>query len=410
MIPVKWKKLPLHEVANVQTGLAKGKKDIKNPRTLPYLRVANVQDGYLDLSLIKSIEVEESNIDRYLLKPGDVLLTEGGDFDKLGRGAIWQGEINPCLHQNHIFVVRPKDKSLMPQFLSFLTGSAYGKAYFLKCSKQSTNLASINSTQLKEFPVLLPPLTEQKKIVEAANVWNSAIEKTERLIAAKEKHLCALYQKCFQPSSSMNASWKSRKLATYLISRNEKAIPSEDVPLYSLTIENGVTAKTDRYNRDFLVKDTDSKTYKVVYPGDIVFNPANLRWGAIARSAVKHKVVISPIYEVLEIIEDIIDPELLTHAITSPRQIGIYATKTEGTLIERMAVKLDAFLLTEILLPETLAEQRKIATLLCTARQEIDLLKKQLEAYRQQKRGLMQKLLTGQWRVKIGLSGGGKYE
>jgi type I restriction enzyme S subunit len=199
----------------------------------------------------------------------------------------------------------------------------------------------------------------------------------------------------------MNASWKSRKLATYLVARNEKAIPSGDVPLYSLTIENGVTAKTDRYNRDFLVKDMDSKTYKVVYPGDVVFNPANLRWGAIARSVVEHKVVISPIYEVLEIKKDIVDPELLTHAITCPRQIGIYATKTEGTLIERMAVKLDAFLFTEILLPETLEEQRKIAALLCTARKEIDLLKKQLEAYRQQKRGLMQKLLTGQWRVKI---------
>jgi type I restriction enzyme S subunit len=185
------------------------------------------------------------------------------------------------------------------------------------------------------------------------------------------------------------------------ISRNEKAIPTEDVPLYSLTIANGVTAKTERYNRDFLVKDIDSKAYKVVCPGDIVFNPANLRWGAIARSAVEHKVVISPIYEVLEIRKDIVDPELLTHAITCPRQIGIYATKTEGTLIERMAVKLDAFLLIEILLPESLNEQRKIGRLLRAAREEIDLLKKKLDAYRQQKHGLMQKLLTGQWRVKV---------
>jgi type I restriction enzyme S subunit len=262
-------------------------------------------------------------------------------------------------------------------------------------------MVKINKGVLEKLPVPLPPYKEQVAIAELLAIWNCAIEKTERLIAAKDRYLCALYQKCFQAGTSMNASWKSRKLATYLVARNEKAIPSGDVPLYSLTIENGVTAKTDRYNRDFLVKDMDSKTYKVVYPGDVVFNPANLRWGAIARSVVEHKVVISPIYEVLEIKKDIVDPELVTHAITCPRQIGIYATKTEGTLIERMAVKLDAFLFTEILLPETLEEQRKIAALLCTARKEIDLLKKQLEAYRQQKRGLMQKLLTGQWRVKI---------
>ena len=198
----------------------------------------------------------------------------------------------------------------------------------------------------------------------------------------------------------MNASWKSAKLSEYLRSRNEKSLPSEEIPLYSLTIEDGVTAKTDRYNRDFLVKDSDSKTYKVVYPGDIVFNPANLRWGAIARSEIDHKVVISPIYEVLEIRKTVVDPELLNHALTCPRQIGIFASKTEGTLIERMAVKLDAFLLTEILLPETIEEQRKIAILLDSAKKEILLLKKQANAYRRQKRGLMQQLLTGQWRIK----------
>ncbi|WP_293725733.1 hypothetical protein [Thiolapillus sp.] len=152
-------------------------------------------------------------------------------------------------------------------------------------------------------------------------------------------------------------------------------------------------------NRDFLVKDNGSKTYKVVYPGDIVFTTSNLRWGAIARSHVEHKVVISPIYEILKIKTDKIDPAFLEHALTCPRQIGIFATRTEGTLIERMAVKLDAFLLTEIMVPPTIDEQQKVASFLDMARDEIKLLKSQVVAYRKQKRGLMQKLLTGQWRV-----------
>ena len=134
-------------------------------------------------------------------------------------------------------------------------------------------------------------------------------------------------------------------------------------------------------------------------PGDIVFNPSNLRWGAIARSHVEHKVAISPIYEVLEIKTEKIDPGFLEYALTCPRQIGIFATRAEGTLIERMAVKLDAFLLTEILVPSNREEQQEVASFLNLARKEIELLKRQAAAYRKQKRGLMQKLLTGDWRL-----------
>lgn len=132
---------------------------------LPYLMVANVQDGFLNLDEIKEIEVSAEQVERYSLVDGDVLFTEGGDYDKLGRGTVWQGEIKNCLHQNHIFVVRPHAEVLNPYFLSYQAGSRYGKQYFLKCSKQTTNLASINSAQLKGFPVLMPTIEEQVQIV-----------------------------------------------------------------------------------------------------------------------------------------------------------------------------------------------------------------------------------------------------
>jgi type I restriction enzyme S subunit len=99
------------------------------------------------------------------LQSGDVLMTEGGDFDKLGRGYVWEGQIAGCLHQNHIFAVRPLKEVLHPRFLSALMGSGYGRAYFTATAKQSTNLASTNSTKLKNFLVPLPPRTEQNVIV-----------------------------------------------------------------------------------------------------------------------------------------------------------------------------------------------------------------------------------------------------
>lgn len=134
-----WKIQPLKNCAFVQTGIAKGKRygpdeDIVE---LPYLRVANVQDGYLDLEEIKTIAVERTNVDKYSLQLGDVLMTEGGDYDKLGRGTVWRGDIENCLHQNHVFCIRTDKTKLIPEFLSYQAGSQYGKKYFLMCSKQT---------------------------------------------------------------------------------------------------------------------------------------------------------------------------------------------------------------------------------------------------------------------------------
>ena len=166
-IPQTWNIHLLSGCATVQTGVAKGKK-YKNGKivSLPYLRVANVQDGYLDLTEIKQIGVLEDEVKRYALRYGDVLLTEGGDYDKLGRGHMWRGEITPCLHQNHVFSVRANKSLLLPEYLNHITSSSYGKRYFLNNSKQTTNLASINSTQLKSLPCPLPSIKEQAEIIE----------------------------------------------------------------------------------------------------------------------------------------------------------------------------------------------------------------------------------------------------
>jgi type I restriction enzyme S subunit len=121
-VPADWSIRALNECATVQTGVAKGRRmDKGDVMEVPYLRVANVQDGYLDLAEIKNITIRRSETARYSLQSGDVVLTEGGDFDKLGRGFIWHGEVPRCVHQNHIFAVRPNRAILVPQFLAYLT-------------------------------------------------------------------------------------------------------------------------------------------------------------------------------------------------------------------------------------------------------------------------------------------------
>ena len=156
-IPESWEVVPLNKCAFVQTGITKGRKiPPEEGIELPYLRVANVQDGYLDLTEMKSITIRKKEKQRYMLEDGDVVLTEGGDFDKLGRGFIWHGQIQNCVHQNHVFAVRPDTSRLSSEFFAYQSQSPYGKRYFLSVAHKTTNLACINTTKLKAFPVLLP--------------------------------------------------------------------------------------------------------------------------------------------------------------------------------------------------------------------------------------------------------------
>lgn len=166
MSPVSWPIVPLGECCEVQTGIAKGRAvRPEDALTVPYLRVANVQDGHLNLDEMKMITIRKAEFARFSLRIGDVVLTEGGDLDKLGRGFIWNGEVAKCVHQNHVFSVRPNLSKLSSEFIAYQTQSPYGKAYFLSVAHKTTNLACINTSKLKAFPVLLPNKEEQKEIV-----------------------------------------------------------------------------------------------------------------------------------------------------------------------------------------------------------------------------------------------------
>lgn len=155
----------LSELCDIQSGITKGRKTKKAlAAKIAYLAVSNVKDGYLDLSKVKEIEVTNEEIEKYALHKGDILLTEGGDPDKLGRGCLWNDEIPNCLHQNHIFRVRLKDKQAIPaNVLMAILSSKELKSYFLKSAKQTTGIASINRTQLSNAPI---PILDNETIAE----------------------------------------------------------------------------------------------------------------------------------------------------------------------------------------------------------------------------------------------------
>ena len=178
--------IALGEAADIVSGITKGRKlNGKATREVPYLAVVNVQDKVLNLDILKTIEASEDEINRYRLQKNDLLLTEGGDPDKLGRGTLWNEEIIECIHQNHIFRVRLTSADIHPLFLNWIIGSQRGKKYFLKSAKQTTGIASINMTQLKGFPLLLPPLSLQQEFARR-------VEAIDRLKATQRESLAQL--------------------------------------------------------------------------------------------------------------------------------------------------------------------------------------------------------------------------
>lgn len=188
-IPSGWKLVCLKRIAEIQGGLTLGKHYEGSLIERPYLRVGNVQDGHLDFADVSVIELPASVAAGVALRPDDVLMTEGGDLDKLGRGHLWHGEIPGCLHQNHIFAVRCFSHKLKPMFLAYVTAAKYGRDYFEATGKKTTNLANTNATKVGQFPIPLPPPAEQEII--CAHLDKKTAE-VNRIVATIESQISTL--------------------------------------------------------------------------------------------------------------------------------------------------------------------------------------------------------------------------
>ena len=200
-IDIRFPCAPLREVATIGSGATKGRKiDPVNAIEVPYLRVANVQDGFLDLTEIKTITIKSNEKEKYALASGDLVMTEGGDADKLGRAAIWNDDLDYCAYQNHIFRIRPHTDIILSDYLRETVGSTYGKAYFLSVAKQTTGIASVNKTQLGNFLVPIPPIDLQIRYAEAI---------------AKFRSINTIFETTTKTASVLNISLMTRLLGDF---------------------------------------------------------------------------------------------------------------------------------------------------------------------------------------------------
>ena len=403
-IPPTWSWRRLEDVARVIVSNV-DKKIVPEELTVQLCNYTDVYyNRYIDSGVtLAPGSASDREMKRFQVRVDDVLITKDSeDRHDIAVPALVTEELPGVLCGYHLAIIRPKNGQLDGGFLSALLQCHRTRHLFSRLANGVTRFGlTVEAIEHVRFP--LPPFPEQQSISQIVQSCDRGAAAVERLIEKKGVRKRALMQRLLTGKvrfPEFSEPWKTYRLAQLLKPRKEKQTEDADTPLYSLTIEKGVTPKTERYDRGFLVSQERDKEYKRVEPKDIVYNPSNLRWSAIGISREEGVVLVSPIYEVLSLSDSKrFNINFVYHLLSSPRQIRIFTAYGEGTLIERIAVKLKDFLSVPVSIPD-LAEQNKIAAALNAADREVDLLRRELEFLGKQKRGLMQKLLTGEKRVK----------
>lgn len=406
MLPKGWSQVPLHTVAEVRTGLSKNASREGVVLKRPYIRVANVQSGALDLTEVKEIDVPENQVSRYTLRVGDLLLIEGnGNPENLGRSCLWGGQVPDAVHQNHVFVVRTfSSDELLPEFLAQQTQSEYGRNYFLSCAKGSTGLSSLNSSQLKSFPLLVPPPTEQRRIAQILNSWDQAIATSERLLNNSLERKRGLARDLLQGkirSKQFTSPWLQLTFRDVLkeVKRRVEWGDDQDYPLISVRRRS-----EGAFHRETL-KGSEILTKKLnyAYAGEFLISKMQVVHGAMAvvPDALDGMFISDSYLAFQSADEDRFDINFIGWLSTTQQTYKAVRRCSYGVHIEKMTFDVDMFLNEKFQMPADIEEQRFICSVLKQAESEAHTSKTHLEQLKREKAALMSQLLTGKRRVKL---------
>lgn len=337
-------------------------------------------------SIARVPEQKAKKLGKHRIKPGDIIFPRRGD---LGRIAVVTQENEGWLCGTGCLRVRLKDDVDIDYIHQYVQLALVTR--WLETNALGQTMLNLNTEIISNLPIFLAPINEQTAIATILSTWDAAIEKTERLIEGKEKHYLWLLSNLI--SNSKHPHGHIRDFTTEVSKRNSDVAIDR---VLSVTNNRGFVLPEDQFERR--VASSDLSNYKVVTSGQYAYNPSRINVGSIARLDSWDIGVLSPMYVVFKINDKKVNPDFFLHWLESHEAKERIRKSAQGSVRETVSfTDLGAI---PFPLP-SLERQKQIAESLNTAQQEIDLLKRQAEAYRKQKRGLMQKLLTGEWRVKV---------
>ena len=402
-VPKGWQVMRMAEAGEIYGGRQRS-PHLTNGTMRPYLRVANVMDGYIDASDVKQMKFTDSEFEKFKLRAGDILLNEGQSLELCGRPALYRGVPPDCCFQNTIIRFRPSPGThgnFALQLFKFLLASGR----FASISSKTTSIAHLGLSRFAGLKAAFPPSEEQPKIASILEACDRGTESQQALLAAKVERKRGLMQQLLTGKTRFKEfkgeRWRTHRLGD-LLQEVDRYVTFDDDHTYRLA---SIRRRSEGlFFREALQgNDIKTKVMKTIRAGDFILSKMQVVHGAWG--------LVTPEFDGMFVSDSYIS---LVPKDGSPLKIEFlnYLSQmrflrhlayicSHGVHIEKMTFNLEDFLHKKITIPPTLDEQAKIVGVLSACDDEIKVLQKQLEALKEQKRGLMQKLLTGEIRVKL---------
>jgi type I restriction enzyme S subunit len=355
-----------------------------------FLRMTNLPKSGIGLLLhdnkYVNLPKDSSEGTRTRVRVNDILISITAELGKIG---FIHCDLGEAYVNQHVALVRVEDPNTDPRYLAHYLASKPERNRLNRLNDSGAK-AGLSLQTINRFPVFLPPLAEQKAIADLLSTWDEAIEKTERLIQAKEANLKGQIQKLI---SQRCDSWSHIKPKKIFDTITEKNFPEEE--LLSVTQDRGVIPRSMLEGR-VMSPDGTTASYKLIKRGDFAISLRSFQ-GGIEYS--NYQGIISPAYTVLRPKIEL-NSDFYRLFFKSYIFIEKYLNLAVIGIRDGKQISIPDFLSIKIPVPP-LEEQKEIAETLSVCQYEIDLLKQNADKYKTQKRGLMQKMLTGEWRVKL---------
>ncbi len=399
-IPEKWRETQLKYISEFKSGStplrAQHERYFVNGK-IPWIKTMDLTNGKITHSneAITDLAIKETSCP--ILEPGTVLVAMYGGFNQIGRTGImtFTGSINQAISA----LIIDEEKAI-PEFVLYWLNT--NVSLWRKFAASSRKDPNITRKDVEDFPILLPPLPEQRKIADILSTWDEAIARTERLIAALEQRKKGLMQRLLTGAvrfPEFNDEWRETDLGEFFRPFSRKNTSNEDLTVLSCSTIHGIVPQTTIFGKR--IASEDIRRYKVVERGDLIYDPMLLWDASIGFLEVVERGVISPAYSTFKFKKRYGNPVYFKYLLKIHYYRQHYKYISQGTNVRRRKAPVEAFLKLKVILPATIEEQKRITEILQTCDREIDLYTQKLQALKQQKKGLMQKLLTGQVRVKV---------
>lgn len=388
MLPNGWKKVKLGEICDkIGSGSTpKGGREVYLNAGIPIIRSQNVLNGFLDLNDVAFISDEQhSKMKGTWVHPNDILLNITGA--SIGRSCVVPATVKTANVNQHVCIIRLKECADACYVCNLILSKDVQKQ--IELLSVGGGRQGLNFQQIASFSFLLPPIEEQKKIAATLSVWDSAIEKMEKLIEAKENAKQFFFYKLVTENSCL---WEIKKLSDFLT-------PGNKTPVLNTSLYRKMIVKLHKKGLEFNTQTremADTRPFYIRNEGELIIGKQNYFNGSIAMVDKEHDQCICSNAIMSFSIKDI-HPLYLYEYISDEEYLKKHSMLANGTGQKELSEK--DFLNFEIRVPKR-KQQDEIVCVLNNCSLEIFLLHAQLENYKKQKQGLMQKLLTGEWRVK----------